>query len=114
MLSASVGLTAVKGDTLQLEFSVVDSVGAVANITGSSPLFALSRLREDDPVVESPTSATATVTNGPDGVFRVTVAATVTELLDGLYRFQALLVDLSGNRQTVSIGTINFVDQVLA
>jgi len=113
MLTASVGLTHVRGDTLVLEFLVTDEAGAVADITGTTPMFALSELREEIPAVESPDNATATITSAAGGTFRVTVAASVTDDLSGLWVYQARLDDLSGNRQTVSRGTILFVDQVI-
>lgn len=111
MLVASVALTAVRGDTLVLEFAVTDEAGVVSNITGTTPAFALAPIRGGT-TLESPASATAAVTDAEGGLFRVTMAASVTATLTlEVYRYQALLEDLSDNVQTVARGTIHFVDR---
>ena len=111
MLYASVALTAVRGDTLTLEFTVTDQDGVVSNITGTTPVFALRSLRGET-VIQSPSDATATLTDPTNGLFRVTVPASVTNLLtQELYSYQAILDDISDNRQTVARGSIHFINK---
>lgn len=110
MLSAAVALTAVRGDSLVLEFLVTDEAGAVANITGTTPRFAVESLSDPADRIE----VVGTVTNAEGGLFRATLTREQTEGLAGVYRAHAVLDDLSDNRQTVSRGTIHFVEPFVA
>lgn len=105
MFAACVGLTVVSGDSLLLEFEVTDDQGEVAIITGTTPEFVLVAARDPS---DSLTVA-GVITDGPNGLFRVTVTSAQTAGLSGVYRYQASLEDVSGDRQTVSRGTVNFV-----
>lgn len=110
MLSAAVGLTAVRGDSLVLEFLVTDEAGTVANITGTTPRLAVESLSDPTDRLE----VIGTVTDAEAGVFRASLTREQTEGLAGLYAYQAALDDLSDNRQTVSRGTVHFVEPWLS
>lgn len=110
MLAAAVGLTAVRGDSLVLQFLVTDEAGAVANITGTTPRLAVERWSDPDDRLQ----VEGTVTDAEGGLFRVTLTREQTQALAGLYAYQAVLDDLSDNRQTVSRGTIHFVEPWVA
>lgn len=106
MLAAAVGLTAVRGDSLVLEFLVTDQAGDVADITGTTPRFAVEKLTDPTDRIQ----VVGTVTDATGGLFRAALTPAQTVGLSGLYGYHALLDDASNNRQTVALGTINFIE----
>lgn len=110
MLFASVNVTVVRGDTVRLRFTVTDQDGVAADITGTTPSMSLRDMETREIVAQTPSDMTATLTAPVAGLFEVVLPSGTTEPLRGVYAYQAQLTDLSDNRQTVTIGVINFVE----
>lgn len=95
----------VKGESVERVITVLDSAGAVVNITGATPHFALGRRQGGAALVGtelSPANATASLTDAPNGVMTVTIDKTVTVNLLGSYYGEAWVDDASGNRVAVT------------
>ena len=104
-------LTHQVGDTLQLEFAVVDEEGAPANITGATCRFVVARNPSAEPVLTTEgTSANvvATITNAAGGIYQILADAQDTEDLRGVYQWETEVEDLSGGKATLVKGVIDF------
>ena len=104
-------LSYVAGDDVLIRFTVTDQDDVAANITGTTPRFAIVNAVTGVAVVgteTSPATAVATITDGPNGVFTVAIDDEDTEDLRGTYRYQAELTDVSGGVSTVATGFIDF------
>ena len=87
-----------RGEDITLSFTV----SPVENITGWTIAFGVAAFPGDDIVI----TKTATVTDGANGIFTVTIPSSDTAALDaGVYRFDARRTD-SGNKATLADGTI--------
>lgn len=99
------------GDTMRLEFTVVDEDGEAADITGMTPRFVAARRPGATAALTSTGGApncTATVTNGPAGRIEVEAADAVTDALNGSYAYECELEDGSGDSETISHGFLTF------
>lgn len=97
------------GNDYEWEFTVTRD-GAAVDITGMTCRFTMKRPRGSAYVrstQDSPATATATVTDGPNGVFVVAAGDDDNELL-GTYEYQAQIEDSSGNRSNVLHGYFTF------
>jgi len=110
MLFANVPLTDIRGDTLLLGFQVTNQDGDPADITGVTPSMSIRDFHSGLALAESPADLTVVITDAPAGLFMVVAAKEVTQTFRGLYRYQVHLEDLSGNRQTVVVGTLHFME----
>lgn len=112
-LVASVSLEFVSGDDITLEFTVTRDDEPV-DITGMTARFAVARRVGSAPVLSTEDgTAEAVVTDGANGVFRVTATGSATEGLFGTYRFEVKLDDVSGDRATVARGFMSFRESLL-
>lgn len=106
----------VAGDDVELEFTVTDQDGVVANITGDTVRFGIAPLLRGQSILgteTSPATATYTLTNPSGGIFHVLIDGEDTADLLGVYRWQCELEDVSGGHQTILDGTITFTRQMV-
>jgi hypothetical protein len=108
---ASVSLQYLAGNDIALEFTVSVDDEAI-DISQMTPSFAIAR----DLAVISTDDATATaeITDGPDGVFEVTITGEDTAALAGTYRWQADLEDALGSVSTVARGYVTFKQGIIS
>lgn len=113
-LAQSVTIEKVAGDTIILVFSVTDADGVVVNITGYTLRWTARNMAGGVALstAASPPTAIAAITDGPGGVYTVTVAAANTASLSGPYRWQSEIVDGGGVVQTVARGWLTFTASV--
>lgn len=103
--------SATAGESLTIGQTVVDEAGAAVNISGATVHCSLAR-RPGGTVVagtdESPTSITASVTDGPNGVLEVVIPKSLTITLLGTYYWHIDTEDGAGDQATVAHGFITF------
>ena len=95
------------GDDIVPIFTVLDTAGAVVDISTVSGITWSARRNLDNSVVLTKTKAAgqiAFVTDGKDGKFQVTITATDTALLTGFYLHTASIADSVGAITTVTVG----------
>lgn len=103
----------IAGDQIQITFTVTDAItGAPVPLTGTTPRFAIAR--GATVVVQTPTTATATITDAAGGIWRVTVAPSVTRTLAGTYTWQASIVDATGAVLTIAEGLLEIAPALLS
>lgn len=116
MAPTVVHLTQKSGDTMRLQFPVVNEDGSAANITGATPRFEMFDRDTGEVVLTSEgvsPGAPAVITNAVGGIFEVISEAEITDLYEGAYYYEAEITDLSGNVSTVTEGSILFTRQRL-
>lgn len=99
------------GDTMRLEFTVVDENGNAADITGMTPRFVAARRAGATAALTSTggtPNATAVVTDGPAGTIRVEATDAITDALSGTYAYECELEDGSGDSETIAHGYLTF------
>ena len=98
--------TMVQGDTVALDFSIVDDDDDPVNLTGATVRWQLSRRERLEPIVQKISGSGITVTDAVGGLFTVDLAPSDTEDLYGTYYHEAEVTDASGNISTVRTGEI--------
>jgi hypothetical protein len=96
------------GDTKNVRITVYDENDAVFNISGCTIRWRLMRSKmASASLVTKATGSGIVITDGPNGLFTVTLAPTDTASLNhGRYYHEAEVVDGSGNVATVTVGEI--------
>jgi hypothetical protein len=110
---ASVSLQYLAGNDIALEFTVSVDDEAI-DISQMTPSFAIARDSGSAVISTDDATATAEVTDGPDGVFEVTIAGEDTAALAGTYRWQANLEDALGSVSTVARGYVTFKQGIIS
>ena len=107
MANTSVFFTVFEGDDQSFNVTVVDDDGAVVDISSATAIdWKMSVDEFTSPVIVKTLGAGITITNGPAGIFQVTLSGTDTDGLDVGYYYQASRVTLSSNLSHVAIGTV--------
>lgn len=95
------------GDNKVLVVTVKDANGTRVNITGTSIKWQAARSFGKASVISKATGGNGVnITNGPNGVFTVTLLAADTESLAGIYHHEAQITALDGLISTVLFGTM--------
>ena len=103
----------VSGDSKDIVVTVLDENDQVVPITGATIVFILSVNEFSAALVTKSTGAGIVITNGPRGVFTVTLDVADTEPLIGEHYFEAELTDAGGRVSTVVLGTIDIRKNVI-
>ena len=94
------------GDDKQIVITVKDAAGQAVNVNGFTPDWGLFRISDGFRLVTKSGAGQAEVTDASGGVITVTLAASDTESLSGVYQHQLDVEDTSGNNATVAGGTL--------
>jgi len=101
----------VAGDNILREFTVTDVNGDPASLAGTTIRVAAA-LRPGLPSVfsteDSPPTATIVETDLPGGIFRLSVAGSVTAGLHGTHEWQCEIEGAGGEVETVAGGYVTF------
>ena len=114
-MSTGLDFKIVANNDVLLQFTVVDSAGAVVSLVGASIKWE-ARLRTGAAaVLTKTTSSGISITNGANGIFQVTIDAADTITLAGKYIHEAIIT-LSGDSVTltnsdVTAGTLTIREQ---
>ena len=100
----------IAGNSVKLEFTVVDEGGNAVDISPDVIRFVLSKGQET--VITSDDVATITRPQASAGTFVVSIADESTQELLGTYLFQAEVEDTVGDRATVARGYITFSENL--
>ncbi len=103
----------VSGDTKDIVVTVLDEIDQVVPIDGADVVFILSLNEFSAALVTKTTGAGIVITNGPGGVFTVTLDSADTEDLIGQHYFEAELTDVLNQVSTVVLGTIDIRQNVI-
>jgi hypothetical protein len=102
----------VAGNTITLKYTIVDSSNVAVNLTSATLVFGLSRAKTlntfDGTSLVTKSSATGgiTITAPTAGKFTVTLTASDTAALEGVYYYEIKLTDGSGNVTTLVNGPL--------
>ena len=107
MANTSVFFVVFEGDNQNLNVTVLDAAGAVVDITGASAIdWKMSVDEFTAPTISKSLGSGIAVTNGPAGIFTVTLdPADTNGKTPGIY-YQASRITLSANLSHVAIGTV--------
>lgn len=97
-----------QGNNKILAFEVLDPLGAVVNISTASIEWLLSDDRNGTTRITKSTIDGITITDGPNGLFEVTLDAADTNDLEGDFYHEATVID-GGSTMTVSTGIAKIV-----
>ena len=89
------------GEAKTLRWTIYDSAGAVANVTGWTTLWSLETQQGSTPLL----THAGTVTDGPNGIITVTLLAAETSALTGGTYFHHLDRTDTGNESVLSAGS---------
>lgn len=109
-------ITYFSGETVSLVITVLDDDDLAVSLLGATIKFAIFRNVGDISVVStqtSPQTATAVISNNSASpqvanIVTVTVAASITEPLAGVYKFECKAQDNSNNEAVIAYGSIHF------
>jgi hypothetical protein len=102
------------GDSRDIVVTVTDSQGAAVDLTGAAVAWQLARSAGSAAAVVSKSlGAGIAITDGPNGVFTVTLDPADTESLTGLYYHEAEVTDAAGNRSTVLTGVATVIPTLI-
>jgi len=94
------------GDDKTLIVTVKDRNGDAVVITSATIKWQASRSQGKASVISKTTSSGITISDGPNGVFEITIDDTDTEDLKGLYYHEAEVTFADGSISTVMAGTM--------
>lgn len=98
------------GDSRDIVVTVTDSQGGAVDLTGAAIAWQLARSADAaSPAVFKSLGTGISITDGPNGVFTVTLDSADTEGLTGLYYHEAEVTDTAGNRSTVLSGVATII-----
>lgn len=99
--------TLYAGDDKLLTVTVTDGEGEPVDLTGAQKIrWQLGKGPGKTPIVEKALGQGIEVTDGPGGIFTVTLDSADTEALKGSYYHEAEVIDEDGNVSTVLTGTV--------
>ena len=94
------------GETVSIPITVLDDDDVAVDMTAATITFAIVRKIGGTAVIS--TAAGTASSSISSNVVTITISATNTEPLVGLYRFECRAVDGSSNEAVIAYGTINF------
>lgn len=95
----------MSGDTQVLEYEVLDEDGVAVNITDATIEWVLTASRNSaTALITKTTSSGIVITNGPSGIFQVTLLPANTTSLSGIYYYEAEVTTTGNSVYTVSTG----------
>lgn len=98
----------VQGEDKTLEITVVGENGSAKNITGATITWVLAKTVGDTALVTKSTGGSGiSITDAVNGVFQVTLDGSDTTNYSGVYHHEAEVEDTSGNKNTVTVGSIH-------
>ena len=99
------------GDDQAVMVTVKDEAGSVVDISGATEITWILKRSEGsstDTLTKSKTGGGITITDGPGGVFEITVTSSDTAALQGLYYHKAV-VTLASGKTTVLTGVVSVI-----
>lgn len=99
----------VQGDTVALDFSIVDAAGDAVDLTGATVRWQMSRSVQATAILSKSVGSGITVTNAAGGLFTVDLAPADTVDLAGTFYYEAEIIDASDNVSTVRTGQIKIL-----
>lgn len=102
------------GDDRTLIVTVLDRDGDAVVITSATIKWQASRSKGKTASISKTTSSGITISDGPNGVFEITIDAADTENLKGLYYHEAEVTFADGSISTVMAGTMRIVPVLIA
>ena len=103
-----------QGDSKTLSITVKDKDGDVVVITGATIKWQASRSYGKTADISKTTSSGISITDGPNGVFEVTLDASDTESLEGEYYHEAEITFSDSTISTVLAGRMNITPVLIA
>lgn len=103
----------VSGDTKDIVVTVLDELDQVVPINNAAIVFILSENEFTAALVTKAVGTGIVITNGPGGVFTVTLDSADTEALIGEHYYEAEVTDTGGRVSTVVVGTIDIRKNVI-
>jgi hypothetical protein len=102
------------GDSRDIVVTVTDSQGGAFDLTGAAIAWQLARSAgSTSPAVSKSLGGGIAITDGPNGVFTVTLDPADTAALSGLYYHEAEVTDGAGNRSTVLSGVATVIPTLI-
>ena len=113
-MSANRELEMHAGDDFKIDVTVKDDDGVIVDISAATIiLFGISLIKRGVALLTKDLTNGITITNGPNGQLRITLAAVDTaDLLPRTY-FHELKIDIGGERDTVLVGNFVLKDSIL-
>lgn len=99
----------VQGDTVALDFSIVDAAGDAVDLTGAGIRWQMARSVRATAILEKAIGDGITVTSATGGAFTVALDPEDTIGLTGSFYFEVEIIDASGNVSTPRSGTISII-----
>lgn len=97
----------VQGDTLALDFAIVDGAGAAVDLAGATIRWQLARSVRATALIEKAIGSGVTVTDDAGGLFTVMLEPEDTQAITGSFYFEVELIDALGNVSTPCTGRIS-------
>lgn len=101
------------GDTYKMDITINDLSGNPVNITGAGIEFALSMSANGDPLLIKSIDNGVVITDGPNGVLRVTLSQADTKNLAPQTYFHETKLIVGGERDTVLTGSMKIMESIL-
>ncbi len=103
---ASGNFSVNQGDSKTLSITLKNTAGTVVDITSATIKWQSARKRGGTSVISYTTSNNINITSGTGGTFDVTIDASDTEPLDGIYYHETEITFSDGTISTVMTGTM--------
>lgn len=104
-----IALTMHSGDRKNIVVTVRDEAGAIVDLTGSTARFRLARHPGAISIFEKAVGSGLSMTDPAAGVLTVTLSADDTVALVGVFHWDVVVIDASGNPTTVAYGTLDLL-----
>ena len=104
-------ITVYRGDDFSTKIVFNDTNGVPINLTGWEFFFTI-KLRVGDPDSVAIVTVTEAPTDPLNGITQITVSNTITYNLLGSYYYDFQFKNASGNINTITSGTINFISDI--
>lgn len=105
--------TMVQGDTVALDFAIVDNAGDAVDLTGASIKWHMARSVYSEPDVEKALSDGIAFVDDGEGTFTVTLDSADTEDLVGTFYHEVEITDSNGNISTPHTGSISILPALI-
>jgi hypothetical protein len=106
--------TMVQGDTVSLDFAIVDDAGAVVDLTSATIRWQMARSVYAEPDLEKSIGDGITVTDDEGGLFTVLLDDVDTIDLAGTFYYEVEIIDGGGNVSTPKTGTISILPGLIS
>jgi len=103
-----------QGDSKTLSVTVQDSDGDAVVITSATIKWQASKSKGKTADISKTTSAGISITDGPNGVFEITLAGSDTESLTGEFYHEAEVIFSDSTISTVLVGRMRIIPVLIA